>query len=79
MISLWNRFRRLIWIGTALYVAALLTAPQRVDAEVEKIVGRLSLEPTISAARWQADVQLDPEGRAFPHEHSDDRDDTGLS
>jgi putative Mg2+ transporter-C (MgtC) family protein len=53
-------------------VAALLTAPQRVDAEVEKIVGRLSLEPTISAARWQADVQPDPEGRAFPDEpHSD--------
>lgn len=38
-------------------VAALLTAPQRLDAEVEKIVGRLSLEPSISAARWQADVQ----------------------
>jgi putative Mg2+ transporter-C (MgtC) family protein len=43
-------------------VAALLTAPQRVDAEVEKIVGRLSLEPTISAARWQADVPSDDQG-----------------
>jgi putative Mg2+ transporter-C (MgtC) family protein len=49
-------------------VSALLTAPERVDTEVEKIVGRLSLEPTISAARWQADVQPDPEGRAFPDE-----------
>ena len=33
---------------------------RRVD--VEKIVGRLSLEPTITAARWQAGVQLDAEG-----------------
>lgn len=40
-------------------VAALLTAPQRVDVEVEKIVGRLSLEPTISAARWQAEASSD--------------------
>jgi putative Mg2+ transporter-C (MgtC) family protein len=40
-------------------VAALLTAPQRLDAEVEKIVGRLSLEPTISAARWQTDAPSD--------------------
>jgi putative Mg2+ transporter-C (MgtC) family protein len=42
-------------------VTAFATAPQRVDAEVEKIVGRLSLEPTVSAARWQADVHLDSE------------------
>jgi putative Mg2+ transporter-C (MgtC) family protein len=42
-------------------VAALLTAPQRLDTEVEKIVGRLSLEPTISAARWQADAPSDSE------------------
>jgi putative Mg2+ transporter-C (MgtC) family protein len=47
-------------------VSAVLTAAQRVDAAVEKIVGRLSLEPTISAARWQAEIQLDPEGRNFP-------------
>jgi putative Mg2+ transporter-C (MgtC) family protein len=42
-------------------VAAFVTAHQRVDADVEKIVGRLSLEPTVSAARWQAltDVDLD--------------------
>jgi hypothetical protein len=41
---------------------AHLIASQRVDADVEKIVGRLSLEPTITAARWQAGVQLDAEG-----------------
>jgi putative Mg2+ transporter-C (MgtC) family protein len=44
-------------------VTALVTARNRVDADVEKIVGRLSLEPTVSAARWQADVQLDVESR----------------
>jgi putative Mg2+ transporter-C (MgtC) family protein len=44
-------------------VTAFVTAHQRVDADVEKIVGRLSLEPTVSAARWQADVQLDAENR----------------
>jgi hypothetical protein len=32
---------------------------------VEKIVGRLSLEQTISAARWQAEVDLDSQGRGF--------------
>jgi putative Mg2+ transporter-C (MgtC) family protein len=40
-------------------VTAFMTAHNRIDADVEKIVGRLSLEPTVSAARWQADVQLD--------------------
>jgi putative Mg2+ transporter-C (MgtC) family protein len=35
---------------------AFVTAPHRVDSDVEKIVGRLSLEPTVSAARWQAEV-----------------------
>jgi putative Mg2+ transporter-C (MgtC) family protein len=39
-------------------VTAFMTAHSRIDADVEKIVGRLSLEPTVSAARWQADVQL---------------------
>jgi putative Mg2+ transporter-C (MgtC) family protein len=43
-------------------VTAYLTAHQRVDGDVEKIVGRLSLEPTVSAARWQAEVALDSEG-----------------
>jgi putative Mg2+ transporter-C (MgtC) family protein len=42
-------------------VAAWATASRRVDGDVEKIVGRLSLEPTVSAARWQADVRLDSE------------------
>jgi putative Mg2+ transporter-C (MgtC) family protein len=63
-------------------VAALVTAPERLDAEVEKIVGRLSLEPTISAARWQADVRPDPEGRAFPDQpiaRSDGEHGTSLS
>jgi putative Mg2+ transporter-C (MgtC) family protein len=44
-------------------VTAVTTAPRRVDADVEKIVGRLSLEPTVSAARWQAENHLDAEGR----------------
>jgi putative Mg2+ transporter-C (MgtC) family protein len=47
-------------------VTAFATAPQRVDADVEKIVGRLSLEPTVSAARWQAEVQLDSESPQPP-------------
>jgi putative Mg2+ transporter-C (MgtC) family protein len=37
-------------------VTAFTTISHRVDAEVEKIVGRLSLEPTVSAARWQAEA-----------------------
>jgi putative Mg2+ transporter-C (MgtC) family protein len=47
-------------------VTALVTAPHRIDADVERIVGRLSLEPTVSAARWQAEVQLDSEGQQSP-------------
>jgi putative Mg2+ transporter-C (MgtC) family protein len=42
-------------------VTAFVSASHRVDAEVEKIVGRLSLEQTVSAARWQAEVHLDSE------------------
>jgi putative Mg2+ transporter-C (MgtC) family protein len=42
-------------------VSAFVSASHRIDAEVEKIVGRLSLEQTVSAARWQAEVQLDSE------------------
>jgi len=45
-------------------VAAWATASRRVDNDVEKIVGRLSLEPTVSAARWQADVQREAESLA---------------
>jgi putative Mg2+ transporter-C (MgtC) family protein len=44
-------------------VCALVTAHQNVDSDVEKIVGRLSLEPTVSAARWQADIHLESESR----------------
>jgi putative Mg2+ transporter-C (MgtC) family protein len=44
-------------------VIAVMTASHRVDADVEKIVGRLSLEPTVSAARWQAEIHFDAEGR----------------
>jgi putative Mg2+ transporter-C (MgtC) family protein len=48
--------------GTAhVAVSALVSAAQRIDAEVERIVGRLSLEQTVSAARWQVEAQLDPE------------------
>jgi putative Mg2+ transporter-C (MgtC) family protein len=43
-------------------VTALVMAPQRMDADVERIVGRLSLEPTVTAARWQATTGIDPEG-----------------
>jgi len=42
-------------------VNALMTASHRVDADVEKIVGRLSLEPTVSAARWQTESHLEVE------------------
>jgi hypothetical protein len=34
------------------------------DSDVEKIVGRLSLEPAVTAARWQAELQLDSESRS---------------
>jgi putative Mg2+ transporter-C (MgtC) family protein len=51
-------------------VTALTTASQRLDADVEKIVGRLSLEQTVSAARWQADAEIAPE-RFPPPELSD--------
>jgi len=47
--------------GARVAVAAMVTASHRVDADVERIVGRLSLEPTVSAARWQADMHFDPE------------------
>jgi putative Mg2+ transporter-C (MgtC) family protein len=43
-------------------VTAFVTAHQRVDAGVERIAGRLSLEPTVSAARWQAVADVDLEG-----------------
>ena len=51
--------------GASVVVTAFVNAPHRVDADVEKIVGRLSLEPTVSAARWQAEVHLESEGPAL--------------
>jgi putative Mg2+ transporter-C (MgtC) family protein len=48
--------------GASVVVTAFVSAPHRVDADVERIVGRLSLEPTVSAARWQAEVHLESEG-----------------
>jgi putative Mg2+ transporter-C (MgtC) family protein len=53
-------------------VVAFVTASHRVDTDIEKIVGRLSLEPTVSAARWQADVRIEMES------HGGDRIDLGL-
>jgi len=53
-------------------VVAFVTASQRVDTDIEKIVGRLSLEPTVSAARWQADVRIETET------HASDRPDLAL-
>ena len=50
--------------GERVCVTAHLTAPHRVDADVEKIVGRLSLEPAVTAASWQAEVRLDSESRS---------------
>ena len=50
--------------GGRVAVTAHLTASNRVDADVEKIVGRLSLEPAVTAASWQAEVRLESEGRS---------------
>ena len=50
--------------GGRVCVTAHLTASHRVDADVEKIVGRLSLEPAVTAASWQAEVRLDSESRS---------------
>jgi putative Mg2+ transporter-C (MgtC) family protein len=51
--------------GASVVVTAFVHAPHRVDADVERIVGRLSLEPTVSAARWQAEVHLESESPAL--------------
>src|SRR5215471_13411406 len=50
--------------GGRVCVMAHLIASNRVDADVEKIVGRLSLEPAVTAASWHAEVRLDSEGRS---------------
>ena len=36
-------------------VSALLVSPTRNDAALEQIIGRLSLEPFVTAVRWQAE------------------------
>jgi putative Mg2+ transporter-C (MgtC) family protein len=53
-------------------VTAFVRAHQCVDDEVEKIVGRLSLEPTVSAARCQAvaDVDLERPDSVPPSAHT---------
>jgi putative Mg2+ transporter-C (MgtC) family protein len=50
--------------GGRVVVTAYVTGTQRVDTDVEKIVGRLSLEPTVSAARWQADMRIESDAHA---------------
>jgi putative Mg2+ transporter-C (MgtC) family protein len=50
--------------GAHVAVNAFVSASHRIDAEVERIVGRLSLEQTVSAARWQAEAQLDGESHS---------------
>ena len=48
--------------GASVVVTAFVTAPHRVDADVERIAGSPEPEPTASAARWQAEVHLEFEG-----------------
>jgi putative Mg2+ transporter-C (MgtC) family protein len=45
-------------------VTASLSASNRVDSDVEKIMGRLSLEPTVSGAHWQVGSPIDGETRS---------------
>jgi putative Mg2+ transporter-C (MgtC) family protein len=40
-------------------VHAFVAAPARNDAALERIIGRLSLEPGVSAAKWHVDTSLD--------------------
>ena len=54
-------------------VNAHLIAHSRVDAAVENIVGRLGLEQTICAARWQVQTSLD-----LDHQSSTLSDAAGL-
>jgi putative Mg2+ transporter-C (MgtC) family protein len=52
--------------SASVLVTAFTTTSHRVDAEVEKIVGRLSLEPTVSAARWQTETPTEQENPSSP-------------
>ena len=45
-------------------VTASLSAANRVDSDVEKIIGRLSLEPTVSGAHWQVGSPIEGEARS---------------
>jgi putative Mg2+ transporter-C (MgtC) family protein len=45
-------------------VTASLSAANRVDSDVEKIIGRLSLEPTVSGAHWQVGTSIDGDDRS---------------
>jgi putative Mg2+ transporter-C (MgtC) family protein len=54
-------------------VTAFTTTSHRVDDEVEKIVGRLSLEPTVSAARWQTEAPTEQENPPSPELSGDRR------
>jgi putative Mg2+ transporter-C (MgtC) family protein len=40
-------------------VTALVTADARCDGALEQIVGRVSLEPAVSAARWRVETAID--------------------
>jgi putative Mg2+ transporter-C (MgtC) family protein len=40
-------------------VTAELTAQSKSDAILEQVVGRLSLEPTVSAANWSVEPMLE--------------------
>jgi putative Mg2+ transporter-C (MgtC) family protein len=43
------------WVG----VLAVLSADRRADGGLEKIVGRLSLEPSVTAARWRPETVIE--------------------
>lgn len=40
-------------------VSAVITSDQREDASLEHIVGRLSLEPNVTAARWRVEALIE--------------------
>ena len=44
--------------GSKVFVAAQAVATKRNDAALEQIVGRLSLEPDVTAATWQVDRDI---------------------
>jgi putative Mg2+ transporter-C (MgtC) family protein len=43
---------------TKVVITAQAVAPKRNDAALEQIVGRLSLEPNVTAATWQVALGL---------------------